>query len=250
MKREEKIKLSEKLVEEFKKYSVIGIIDVNKLPSKILQIVKKEGRDNINIEVIKKSVLLRVLQKIGRSELEKIVPNQPAVILSNEDPFKIFIKIDKLKTPVYAKDGDITENDVLVTAGRTDLMPGPVISELAKVKIPAGVEEGKIAIKKDVVVAKKGDKISKDLASVLRKLKIETVRIGVNIIGIYSNRQIYKRDVLNLVNEVPSLLIQARMEALNLSVGISYPTKDNISLLLSKAQNNAKALELKIGGAS
>jgi large subunit ribosomal protein L10 len=248
MKRDEKVEFVKMMKEEIKKYPTIAIISLTKLPNKALQSVRKNLRDEVKIKVVKKRLLHRILEEIEGNKIKDIIPEQPALVLSNLKPFELFIKINKIKTPVYAKEGDISEEDILLKAGKTDLNAGPVISEFAKVRIPAGVQEGKIAIKKDTLVAKKGDRISKDLASILRKLKIMPISVTVNVVGIYSNGELYPKDVLEFVNEVPSLLVQAKQKALNLSVFISYPTKENISFLLSKAYNQAKSLESYIGG--
>lgn len=246
MKKSEKIEFAKKLKEDMKKYQTIGIANLFKFPTKALQNVRRELKDDLKIKVVKKSLLLRVLNEINEKDLEKIITNQLALIFSNEDPFKLFAKISKIKTQMFAKEGDIADEDILIKAGPTDLNPGPVISEFAKAKIPAGVEGGKIAIKKDTIVAKKGDKISKELASILRKLKIKPIKKSLEIVGIYSNGQLYSKEALDLVNEVPMLLMQAKQKALNLSIFILYPTKDNISFLLSKAYNYAKILEEKL----
>jgi large subunit ribosomal protein L10 len=155
--------------------------------------------------------------------------------------------VDKLKTPAAAKEGDIAPGDISVSAGPTNLLAGPAISELTKVGIPAGVEEGKIAIKKDVVVAKKGSAFNKALANALKKLGIEPMQIGLNIIAIYQNGMIYGKEALSLVGEgYLNKIREAFTQALNLSVSIGYPTKANISYLLAKAKLHADALASKI----
>ncbi len=248
MRKKEKIKIVENLKEEMKIFSSFGIIDLYKFPANALQNIRR-GLDEIaKIKVIKKSLLIRAINELGLKELEKIVPDQPAIILSNEEPFKLYLKIKSLKFDTFAKENDIASEDILVKAGPTDLNPGPVISEFAKVKIPAGVEGGKIAIKKDTIVARKNDKISKDLASILRKLKIKPIKISAEILWIYYKNKIYTKDLFKLVEDMPNLLVKARNNAINLSVFISYPTKENISILLSKAYNHAKILKNIIGG--
>jgi large subunit ribosomal protein L10 len=250
---EKKVSDVENLKKMVEEYPIVGIIDMYKLPSRPLQNVKKKVKDEGIIRIIKKSTLLFALRnakKDGIKELEKIVPKQPAIFLTRMDPFRFYAIVDKVKTPAPAKEGDNAPDDIKVSAGPTNLMPGPAISELTKVGIPAGVEEGKIAIKKDVVVAKKGAVISKPLANALRKLNIEPMLIGVNIVGIFEKGIIYSKDALGLVGEgYVSKLKDAFNNALNLSVSISYPTKANIGFLLAKAAREANALEkLKIGG--
>jgi len=249
---EQKIADVEKVRKMIEDYPVVGIIDMFKLPSRPLQNVKKKLKEEGIIKITKKSTLLLALKnakKDGIQKLEGIVPKQPAIFLTKMDPFKFYAIVDKVKTPAPAKEGDVAPDDIKISAGPTNLMPGPAISELTKVGIPAGVEEGKIAIKKDVVAAKKGVVISKPLASALRKLNIEPMLIGVNIVGIFEKGMVYSKDALSLVGEgYVNKLKEAFNNALNLSVSISYPTKTNIGFLLAKAAREANALEKISGG--
>ncbi|MFQ6055883.1 MAG: 50S ribosomal protein L10 [Methanosarcinales archaeon] len=251
MVREEKIAEVEELRKMMGNYSVIGLIDMFKLPSRQLQEIRKKIRGKAVILMTKKSLLkiaIKNVEKKNMNELEKVIPQQPAIIFSQLDSFKLFSMIAKLKSPSFVKNGDIAQSDIKVSAGPTSLLPGPVISELSRAGIPAGVEDGKIAIKKDVTVVKKGEKISKELVNALRKLGIEAKEVGLNIVAIYDNGIVYTKDKLNLVNIYPERIKEAFNQALNLSINICYPTKENIKFLLIKAFNSAKTLEGKIGG--
>ncbi len=252
MVKEEKLQQVENLKNVFDTYSTIGIVDMHKMPTKQLQEIKKAIRGKGEIIVTKKSILLHALKKVEKKniqELEKNIPTQPSLIVSNISPFKFYLTVSRMKSPTYAKEGDVAEDEIVVFAGPTGLMPGPVISEFGKLGIPAGVEEGKVAIKKDKTVAKKGSVISKDLASILRKLKIQPAKVGIRIVVIYENGILYAEDVLNLAGDAYiEKLKLAHQEAMNLSVSISYPTKENIKILLAKAYQNARAVQSKIGG--
>lgn len=252
MVKEAKLKQVEELVQLFSAYKTIGIVDLHKLPNKQLQEIKKNIRDTAVMKTVKKSILLHAIKKLGNakiSELEKLIPLQPALVFTNSDSLKFYAKVSKLKSMSYAKEGDATDEEILITAGPTNLMPGPVISELAKVGLVAGVEEGKVAIKRDKVVAKKGDKISKELVSILRKFKVQPIKIGLNVVALYENGMIYEKGVLILVGDnYLNKVKEAFSQALNLSVNIIYPTKENIGYLLSKAYNQAKAIANKLGG--
>jgi large subunit ribosomal protein L10 len=250
MVREEKVAATKKMKELVESSQVIGILDTHKLPSRQFQQIKKKMRDIATIKMAKKSLIriaIKSANKENMAELEKLIPTQPAIILTKTEPFKFYMEVSKLKSQTFAKDGDVALNDIKISAGPTSLLPGPAITELTKAGIPAGVEEGKIAIKKDVVVVKKGEKISKDLAMALKKLGIETMEIGLNIVAIYDGK-IYTKDVLELVNAYPEKIKEAYNQALNLSVFICYPTKANIQQLLAKAFNAAKSIE-NLGGA-
>lgn len=248
-KKAEEVNKLAKIIEE---YPVIGIIDMFKLPSRPLQNVKKKLKDDGIIKMTKKTILMFALKNAkieGIEKLEPLIPEQPAIMLSKMNPFKSYAIVDKVKTPAPAKEGDIAPDNIKVSAGPTNLMPGPAISELTKVGISAGVEEGKIAIKKDVVVAKKGTVISKPLASALRKLNIEPMLIGVNIVALFEKGIVYGKDALSLVGEgYVNKIREAFQSALNLSVSVSYPTKENIGFLLAKAQREANAIEKLSGG--
>ncbi|MEM5834928.1 MAG: 50S ribosomal protein L10 [Candidatus Aenigmatarchaeota archaeon] len=246
MVREEKIRLVEELKNLLENYKTICLIDITKLPSKQLQEIRKKIRSEALIKIVKKNLLKKAMEKVEKKNLKEFegeVPNQPGLILTNLDPFTIYKKISELKSFVFAKEGDVAPEDIWVRAGPTNLLPGPVISEFSKAKIPAGVEGGKIAIKKDVLVAKKGEVISAPLANILRKLNIQPIKVGLNIVSIYSDGAIYRKDVLELINTYPEKIKEGFSKALSLSIGICYPTKENIGFLLGKAFNIAKTLE-------
>jgi|YelNatPaOPRAMG01_1025707.scaffolds.fasta_scaffold01259_13 large subunit ribosomal protein L10 len=252
MVREEKIKAVEELKKMIESYPVIGIVDLFKLKTAPLQEIKKGIESFATLKVVRKSILLHALKSSSKEnikKLEEFIPLQPAVLFSNLDCFKLYGEIKKIRPKVFAKEGDIAEEDIMVKAGPTQLLPGPVISEFAKVKIPIGTEGGKIVIRKDTVVAKKGDKISKDLAAVLRKLQIKPVSVSLKIVAFFDNGKIYSSEVLSLVGEgYLNLIKECFRKALNVSIAIGYPTKENIGYLLSKAYQEAKLLENKIIG--
>ncbi len=249
MVKEQKIRAVEKLKDDFGNYKVVGIIDLFKLPTKQMQEIKKKLDGRVAVKIAKKSILLRALEASQHLKvLENHLPSQSALLFTNEDPFRIYLTISNLKSETFAKEGDVTEEEIIVYPGPTNLLPGPVISEFAKVKIPAGVEGGKIAIKKETLVAKKGDAISKDLSSILRKLGIRPIKVGLNVVCLFDGN-LYLKDSLGLVGEgYLNKIREAFSQALNLSVAINYPTKENIGYLLSKAYNQAKYLDEKLMG--
>lgn len=253
MVRKEKIAETEKLKKLIDESPVIGLIDMFKMPSKQLQEIKRSMRGKANILMIKKALLKLAIKDSNKEkseELEKLIPLQPAIVFTQLEAFKLYSMIGKLKSPTFAKEGDVVQNEIRVSAGPTSLLPGPAISELSKAGIPAGVEEGKIAIKKSVTVAKKGDVISKELAAALRKLKIEPMEVSLNIVVIYDNGMIYQKEVLDLVNVYPEKIKEVYNSAMNLSITICYPTKGNIKFILAKAFNSTNAITSKVGGVS
>jgi large subunit ribosomal protein L10 len=245
MKKEEKIALAEEIAREMKNYKTVGIIDLYRVPTKEYKEIKKAISEFAKLKVIKKSTLKFAAEKAGNTfrKLLELNPTQFAILLSNEEPFTLFKKISSVASETYAKENDVAEEDIWIYAGPTQIKAGPSISEFARLKIPVGVEGGFIAVKKDTQVAKKGDKISKELAALLRKLKIKAKKVRLNILGLLHEDVLYSREMLNLVFEYPKLLLQAYQNALNLTTSISYPTKENINILISKCYLMAKTLE-------
>lgn len=249
--RPEKLKAVEELAQLIKSYPVVGVISLYKTPANALQKIKKELKGKASIKIAKKSILLRALDKAGKSNLKQFVTDYPGLILANINPFKLYLFLQKKKTPASAKPGDTAPKDIEVKAGPTDLMPEPAISSLTKVGIPAKVEAGKIAVAKDKVVLKAGEKVTLDMASALQLLKMEPMEIGLNVAVIDENGTVYNRDQLFIDEEkLMNDIVTAVRSAYNLSINAEIPTKETIGLMLAKGHLQAKALaaEAKIEG--
>jgi len=242
----EKKKTVEELAKLMNSYSVIGILNLYKTPASAFQKIKRELKDKAMIKVAKKSLLLFALEKANKNNLKDFIIGYPALILTNSNPFKLFLFLKKKKTPAFAKPGDTAIKDIEVKAGPTDLPPGPAISTLTKVGIPAKVESGKIAVMKDKIVCKAGEKISLDLASALQLIKLETMEVGLNVIVFEEKGVVYKKEQMDIDEEKLFKDVQLAIHnAFNLSINSNYPTKETIEFMLSKAYLNAKTLGLE-----
>jgi len=249
--RKEKVEAVEKLAEQIKQYPIIGILSLYKTPANALQKIKKELKGKATIKVAKKSILLRAIEKAGKGNLKEFITDYPGLMLANLDPFRLYLFLQKKKTPASAKPGDMPTKDIEVKAGPTDIPPGPAISTLTKVGLPAKVEAGKIAIAKDKVVLKAGEKVSLDLASALQLLKLQPMEIGLNVVAFEENGIVYKKEQLFIDEEKLKNDIQVAIQsAFNLAINSEYPTKETISFLLAKANMQAKSLanEAKVEG--
>jgi large subunit ribosomal protein L10 len=239
------------LCEEIKKYSVIGILDMHKLPAKQLQEIRENLRGKAVIKMAKKSTIKLALENSGISELKKLesmIKTQPAILLSNMDPFMLARIIDASKSSAFAKPGDIASKDIIVKEGPTNLKPGPVIGELQRVKLPVGVEGDKIVVKKDTVLVKEGEVITKPVADVLMKLGIEPIEISLNLLGVYDKGMIYEKSVLFIPKEkYENDVITAYRNALSLAIGIGLISEETLPLMIRKAYMEAFALSSQIG---
>ena len=239
-------------VQELKKmmdeYTVVGIVNVENLPAKQLQNMRETLRDTVKILMAKKRLIkiaLNESKKPGLKELESKMRGMPAVLVTKENPFKLFkiLKQNKSKAPI--KEGQIAPNDIEVPAGPTPFAPGPIIGELGSFKIKTGVEGGKVAIKEDAIVANEGEEVSKTLAALLTRLGIEPMEIGLDLVGVYENGEILDKSILDIDEETFIKDLQgAAAQAFNLAFNSGYPTKETVKVMLSKAHQNARNLAI------
>ncbi|MEK6906898.1 MAG: 50S ribosomal protein L10 [Nanoarchaeota archaeon] len=248
-----KIEEVKKLIELMKQYKVIGIIDLTSLPSPNLQAIKNKLMNKIEIKVVKKSLIKIAIDESKErdlSSLKRFLENSiPAILLSNEDPFRLFKLIKENKTNAPAKPGQLAPFDLTIPAGPTQFTPGPIIGELGAIGLQTSVEAGKIVIKKDKLVVKQGEVIKPEVASILAKLSIEPIEISVNVLAIYDNNVLYEKIVLDVNQEdyINNIKL-AYNQAVKLAEEIGYVSKDNVEMLLIKAYRDAFLLskELKI----
>src|SRR3990167_5215493 len=223
----------EKIKDLVKKFNVLGILNLENLPADQYIKIKHKLQGKVLIKTTKKRLLKIAFsqlekEKTGISKLNEMIKGSPALLLTNEDEFKLQKTLNKNKSSAFAKPGQLANKDIEISAGPTQFTPGPMIGEFGQLGIKTHVLEGKIHIKED-------------------KLGIEPMEIGLNLIFTFKNGEILTKDVLNIdEKEFLDSLMLAHQEAFNLAVNISYPTKETINILLKKAQIEAMALESKV----
>ncbi|MCQ2056091.1 MAG: 50S ribosomal protein L10 [archaeon] len=201
-------------------------------------------------------------EKPGLDKLKSAIYGQCAIIVTDLNPFKLFRQLESAKTAAPAKAGQIAPIDIIVHQGPTPFGPGPIIGELQKLGLPTSIESGKIVVKKDTTLVKAGHPVPANVAAMLPKLEILPMIIGLDLRAVYENGIVYSRDVLDIPDDyyvnafataassaralgvaicfptnetIAPLIIKAFRESVGLSVSIALPTKDNIKMLLSRA---------------
>jgi large subunit ribosomal protein L10 len=250
---EAKKKELERIINLIKKSKNIGIVDLTNLPSAQFQKIKSKLKAKMQVTVTKKSLIKLALEKSksekkGIEELEKDLEKCiPALLLTDEDAFKLAKGLDKNKTNMTAKPGQIAPKDLIIPPGPTAFTPGPIIGELAQAGIIAAVEDGKIVVQKESTIAKEGDILTDKQTSVLDKFGIEPIQIGLNLKAMYQDGDIFRSDVLSVrEEEYIENLQNSVIEALNLAVFVAYPTQETTEILLQKAEREALALSTKV----
>ncbi len=243
-----KKKIVKEISDSIKKSSIIGAINVENLPAPQLQRIRAQLRSSVKILMTKKRLIKLALEdakktKQGVEELEKYLEGMPALIFTQDNPFRLYRLLQKNKSPAPAKAGQKAPRDILVPKGPTSFAPGPIISELSQIGIKTGVDKGKVSVKEDSIVAKKGEIIKQKVAEVLLKLGVEPMEVGLDLVAVYENGIVYNRDILAVdETEFMNKLGNAARYSFNLAMFIEYPTKDTIRPLIGKAFNDAKAL--------
>ncbi len=218
------------------------------MPSPQLQRLRSKLKGRVFI-TMSKGRLIRIALKELKNDIKNIekmddyVKGMPALLLSNETPFKLAAVLKKSKSRAPAKAGQIAPNDITVPAGPTSFSPGPIIGELGQIGIKATISEGKVVIKEDTVIVKEGDIISMQVANMLTRLGIEPMEIGINLTAALEEGTLFTKNVLSVDEEdYINNLKTAVQNCFNLAFNIVYVTKDNIKLLLIKAFRDSRAL--------
>jgi len=239
-----------KVADLIKKYPIIGSINFEGLPAAQLQKMKGQLRGKVEMFMTKRRLMTLAIEQVkgekkGIEKIEEHLKGMPALLFTNENPFSLFKTIKKSKTKAPAKAGQIAPSDIIVKAGPTSFVPGPVISELGGLGIKSKVEDGKINIVEDAVVCKEGEEISLPLAGMLTRLGIQPMEIGLDLVAVYEKGDIFTKSVLDIdEDKFMADLSQAASWALNLSCETAFVTELNREILIQKAFKDAKALAL------
>jgi len=223
-------------------YSVFGVVGFEGISASQIQKMRRNLKDSAVLKVTRNTLNEKALEECDGnvSDMIQYIESQSALIFTNDNPFKLYKKLEQTKTPSPIKAGATAPADILVYKGPTAYPPGPLLSEFQGAGIPTSVEGGKIAIKETKVVCKAGDKVSQKLAVALNKLGIFPLEVGLILRAAYESGTIYLPEVLHVDEaQVFNDISKAAQEAFNLSVNAAIPTKDSIVAILQKAHTEA-----------
>ena len=230
-------------------YSVIGVANLQKVRAAQLQELKKKLSDKVYMKVIKNTLMRLAIEncktKPELKKLEEHLTGSSVYLMTDINPFKLTLLLERGKVRTTAKSGDIAAFDVIVPAGNTGQAPGPIISQLNAVGLPTRIEAGSVWINKDTLVVRKGEAISERLASVLSKLGVKPVEAGLSLKVAYDDGLIITHDQLQVnVSTTRESVERAHADAFTLSISVSYPTPENIKVILQSAHQKAFVLSM------
>ena len=247
----------EHLVDLFKKYPNIAVIEVAKLNDKQIQEIRKILRGKAIIRMSKKSLQQRAVEKFKEEskkanldELVERIPGQAALCFTNLDVFelkKVFLQSEWM---VPAKPDEVTPVDIWVPAGDTGLPTGQVISELnMTLRLPTRIQNDTIWVREDTRTHKAGDFVDVKQAAVLKKLGITPIESLIKIHYAWSDGEIISEDILYMdLTEFKQNFTKAYREALGILFEMPFFSEDMIDDYIRKAASEATTLNAIIFG--
>ncbi len=239
------------LVELFKNYKTVAVIDVAGINDKQIQDVRKKLRGNAVLRMSKKALQGFAIDKYKKESkkpnldhLKENIPAQSSFVFCNVDVFELKKIFQDNKWMVPAKPGEKTPVDIWVPAGDTGLPTGQVISELnMTLRLPTRIQNDTIWVREDTQTHKAGDIVSVKQAGVLKKLGINPLESLIKIKFAWSDGEIIPADVIYLDMEgLYKDIVIARANALKVAIEIGVINEDTIEPIIQKANREAMAL--------
>ncbi len=224
-------------------FRLMGLVDMYGIPARQVQDIRRNLKGKAELRMTRNTLIEHALGEMGGEikDLGGKLDGHSALIFTNENPFKLYSMLEKTKTKMAARPGELAPTDIVVEKGPTSFKPGPIVGELQQAGIPAAIEAGKVTIRETKTVVKEGQEISKKLADALAKLDVKPMDVGLLLQAAFFEGTVYESDVL-AIDEVAfyNNIITAATQAFNLSLNASIPTKDTAADLLTKAVREAR----------
>lgn len=234
-----------------KKRKVIAVVRIGKVRAAQIMGLKRSFRNQLDIIVAKNTLTSIALSKMNlpnADALLKELKGQNALILTDMNPFKLYLILQKGRVSLPARAGDVATEEIVIPAGNTGIPPGPVLSEFKEAKVPTKIESGSIFVNKDTVVAKPGGVISAPLAGLLSRLGLKPIKAGISVNLAYMDGLLFReKDIAIDPDEYLNELKASFAAALGLAVQQAYLTKESTPLVIAKGFRNAKALAVAAG---
>lgn len=229
-----------------KDYPVVALASIRDVPAEQFQALRKElSRDGTVVRVVKNSLLRRLLDN-GRKGLAPHVTDQTALVLTKQDPFRLFKRVEAHRRKAPLRSGALAPLDIEVPAGPTPFKPGPVLAELQAAGFPAAVEAGKVVLRKSFVAVKKGERVDPKRAGILAKMEVKPMDQGVSLRAVLEGETLYLPDVLRIDEaQTAAEFAMAAGQARGFALELALPEPDILPELLARAHRRALTLAIE-----
>ncbi|MDY6761462.1 MAG: 50S ribosomal protein L10 [Candidatus Nanohaloarchaea archaeon] len=249
--RQQKEELVDDLAQRMEDYPVVGMLDMQGLPARQLQEIKKELVGEADITMARKTLIELALEKADRDGIEQLADSdatQPALIFTDKNPFSLFKLIQDKKSSAAASGGETAPSDIVIQAGMTDIAPGPMLGQIQELGAGTSVEDGSIKVENDAVAVEAGETITSEVAEVLNALGMEPLEVGLDLKLVYEDGDVFGRDVLEIDTEAYRQDVEAAVsQAFNLAVNAGYLTSATAPAVVSSATADARNLAINAG---
>ncbi|MFX0002880.1 MAG: 50S ribosomal protein L10 [Candidatus Hodarchaeota archaeon] len=245
------------LVDLFKNYKNIVVIEVAHINDMQIQTMRKILRGKAIFRMSKKSLQLRAIEdfkteskKKNLDQLAEHILGQSSLVFTNIDIFELTNIFLKNEWMVPAKPNEITPVDIWVPAGDTGLPTGQVISELnMTLKLPTRIMNDTIHIREDTRTHKAGDLVTVKQAAVLKKLGITPIESLIKIHFAWSDGEIIPEEILYMdLSKFKQDFAKAYREANAILFEMPFFLEDMTEDYILKASSEANLLNSIIFG--
>jgi large subunit ribosomal protein L10 len=252
-----KINEINQLVDLFKNYKNVVVIEVAHINDNQIQTMRKILRGKAVFRMSKKSLQLRAIEqfknefkKKNLDEFANHIPGQSSLVFTNLDIFelkKVFLENEWM---VPAKPNEVTPVDIWVPAGDTGLPTGQVISELnMTLRLPTRIMNDTIHVREDTRTHKAGDIVNVKQAAVLKKLGITPIESLIKIHFAWSDGEIIPEDILYMdIEQFKQDFAKAYSEALAILFEMPFFIEDMTEDYIRKAASEANTVNVVIFG--
>ncbi len=235
----------EMIKEGIRSHKAMALVDMQGIPATQLQQIRADLREVAKIRMTRNTLIEHALAELGGDVegIRSFISGQSALLFTDVNPFKLYKMLEKTKTKMAAKPGEVAPEDIVVEKGPTSFKPGPIVGELQQAGIPAAIEGGKVRIRDTKTVVRKGEVINKKIADVLQKLGVKPMDVGLIMQVTYYEHTLFRPETL-VIDEAAyfNQFVQAAQQGFNLSVNAVIPTPSTIGTLMAKAAQEARSL--------
>lgn len=233
-----------------KNYALIGLVDLYGIPAKQMQYMRRDLRGSAVLKMTRNTLIEHAFAEMDGdiAQVRNFLEGQSALIFTDENPFKLFKRLEQTMTKMVAKPGDVAPEDIIISKGPTSFKPGPIVGEFQQAGIPAAIEGGKVKIRETKTVVKKGEAINAKMANILSKMDIRPIDVGMNLQVAFYNGSLFEPSML-AINETEyyNNITLAAQQAFNLSVNAVVPTALTAAAIIGKAVVDARNLAVEAG---
>jgi large subunit ribosomal protein L10 len=237
----------ERLIDE---HDAVGVVNVEGIASKQFQELRRNLHGAAVIRVGRNTLMRRALEEKDLENLVEYVEGQSGLLLTKENPFTLYRKIEEGKSSAPISAGQEATDEVVVPEGDTGFDPGPMVGDLQQAGISARIEEGSIKVVEDSVVLEPGEEATPEIEEALSKLDIEPLEVGLDLRALVEKDEgtVLEPETLDIdMEEYRADLESAAAGAFNLGVNAGVVNDTTRESLLSKAYTDALAVGIEAG---